>query len=635
MTWWKPGWAIALLLALLPFFAHHPVTPLAHTLVALTAVVQIVYLVRRRPSWRGAWRAVADNPLLLLAALFVAAAFLSLSSLPLGGLWHEYRAAADPWPLTAWPRRMAEWMRLGEARREFPITSAFLTLQGFVLALMVWRETRLDRTVALRFPAAITAGTLAFIGVGLLGALGAVNMEAWRGSTMVETRPGTLQSTAGNPGWFAEYLVYSLPYALVLLAGTAATTRRVAWLAAVTALTSLALVVSGQRGGWIAGVVVVVYMAAAGPTLLSRDGARMAVLARLWRAMAALAIVMSLVAGGFWVWLAVGRVADASFGATAYLERLKSIGDGDRLAFLPVSLQMARLHPLLGGGHEGFAYLYRQHFEQPDGRFHGSPPLVQPASAHNVYLQTLTGTGAVGLALLLGIFAVAARRSLRGVRLLDRDRAGTVLLLASAGSLLGIACYGLVQEVFYVHALRLLFFASLGMLAAATSALPGWSRATTQLLWLMLAVAFVEHLGYEYWKPGPARLLRDYTATGLHGEEPRPGDTPFRWSSEWTTWPVPNDATGFALQVRSLTPFAQTVDVAACDGGRWQVVLSDHNWHELGGTLAGCGWRGRLQLRVSPSWRPAGDGRLLGVMTAGLRFQRPDGGWGAVGPVLR
>jgi hypothetical protein len=50
LTWSRPGWAIVPMCVALPLFVHHPITPLAHWLIALVAIVQLVYALRVRPS---------------------------------------------------------------------------------------------------------------------------------------------------------------------------------------------------------------------------------------------------------------------------------------------------------------------------------------------------------------------------------------------------------------------------------------------------------------------------------------------------------------------------------------------------------------------------------------------------------
>ncbi len=62
-----------------------------------------------------------------------------------------------------------------------------------------------------------------------------------------------------------------MPYALVLLAGSSASRLRVTVFTAVTALTAFALLIIFQRGGWVAGIVVLIYVAIAAASLLARD----------------------------------------------------------------------------------------------------------------------------------------------------------------------------------------------------------------------------------------------------------------------------------------------------------------------------------------------------------------------------
>jgi hypothetical protein len=237
-----------------------------------------------------------------------------------------------------------------------------------------------------------------------------------------------------------------------------------------------------------------------------------------------------------------------------------------------------------------------------------------------VYFQTMTGTGVLVLALLVGMYVVAAMSAVRALQSAAADRARRVALLASCGSLLGMACYGLVQEVFYVHALRLLFFVAVGIVAGLTHDQWRWPRRTARLLWIALAAAFAVHLGYEYGWPGPERLLRSGEPTGLYAEEVGSRDVRFQWSSEWSTWPVPAGATAYSLQVGSLAPFPQQVEVEMCGGDRARVTLRDHGWHPIEGRVGGCAPGSHLQLRVTPGWRPPGDARLLGVMTTDVRF---------------
>ena len=624
ISWSSPRWTLALLLAALPFATHHPSTAQTVLLVVLTAVFQTSYVLRTRPSPRSSWRAIATQPLLLLSSLFVAAALLSLSTLPLASIAHEH---AQLFGQAHSARELAllalNWLLLSEGHREFSINAAALTLEGFVLALIVWREARASRVMAVRMAAAVVVGTAVSIGLGLLEVGGGVSLQPLRREDVgsVVLRAGTLQSVAGNPGWFSQYLVYALPYALVLLAGSSATRLRLAALTILTGVTAFALLITFQRGGWVAGTIVLFYLAIVTPGVLARDvDAGPAGRRRPWGGALYATAVILVVSALFSVWVARMNPAGEAFDRSAYLARLKSIASGDRLPYAFAGLRIASLHPVMGAGHESFAYRYGIYFDRPGGPFYRSGIRVpDPASAHDVYLQTWAGTGTVGLELLLSIFVTAAVTAIRARRAPGVGRVQLVVVTAAFGSLLGMACYGLVQEIFYVHALRLLFFVAVALIAAAGGDLVRWPPRVGFLLWTTLAATFAGHLVYEYISPGPDRLLQSGEPTGLYAEAP--AFKGLRWSADQATWPVPASASRYALQVRSFAPYPQEVEMRSCGDTRTTVVLTDHAWHDLEGVLQGCGSGDHLRMQVTPTWSAPGDARTLGVVTANVRLE--------------
>ena len=618
LAWWRPQSAIALLLTVLPFFLHHPITTQALALIGLVAVIQAAYILRARPSWTRTWRAISSQPLLLLSGLFAIAAILSLSSLPLAGIWSEHAAVAGKLAARSWPGELEAWMRLPESRREFSVTSAVLTLQGFLLALMIWREARASSAVALRFAAAITLGTVAFVAIGLLEAFGLVSLQALRGTTNVAFRAETLQSSAGNPGWFSQYLVYAMPYALVLLAGTPVVARRVVLLGAVTAFIAFALLVCFQRGGWISGAILVCYIAAAAFILVRSSGQDRAS-RQVWRGLGLAGLILVLVAGGLSLWLSRPRPD----GDTQHLSRAPAVDCERRAAALLHRWQGDRGAPPGAGRRARVVCLPLRHvlsapgrrlFSFGDARAGGRQRAQRvPPDVDRDWWR----------------WPGAARGDLRGHR---RDGCPRPPRTHRRPEPPGSAAGGLRLDarrrrvragagVFYIHALRLLFFVGIGLVSGSAVDAIRWPAWTPRALGLALAAAFAGHLAYEYAWPGPARLLRSGEPTGLFGEERGPRDTRFRWSTDWATWPVPVGATSYSLQVRSVAPSPQEVEIQTCRGARLRVSLPDQAWRPLGGSLDGCAPGDHLQLRVSPAWRPPGDGRLLGVMTADVSFQ--------------
>ncbi|MEZ5293780.1 MAG: hypothetical protein R2745_22035 [Vicinamibacterales bacterium] len=617
----RPRGVLLALLAGLPFFTHHAATPAALWLTGLVGAFEVGYVLRVRPSMASVRSALSDDPVMLAAALFAGAALASLTSLPLVALWREHAAALGLEPVSAWPAYLVSLLTLPEVRPEFAVTSALLTVQALVLALIVRREARASAGTALAAAAAVVLGTTGFVVLGLAESAGVVDLTPLRGEVSVAYRAGTLQSSAGNPGWFSQLVVYALPYGLAFVALDAPAWRRIGAVAATSGIGALALAAAFQRGGWVVGVVDLAVIAAGSVWWLRRhDGAWMAAHRR--RLLAVSAGVGLAVPVGVWLWTAAAAPEAPRPDARAFAERLASIPTANRLVYARVGLRMAALDPVLGGGHESFALRYLMYVQSPGGPLETSPLRVpDAASAHSVYMQTLTGTGVVGLAALLAMFVAAGAAVAAGLREREGDKRRQAVLLAAGGSLLGLACYGLVQEVFYIHVLRLLCFVALGLVAGTSVRGPRLPPRAAPAAWSALAVLLAVHLVYEYRWPGPARLFTRAIPTGLAGEERGVSGEVFQWATIVATWPLPDGAETYALQVRSLAPFAQTVELTPCGGPVATVTLTDHAWHRVEGALEGCGPADRLYVRTSPGWRPGGTGNLLGVMVSDVRFR--------------
>lgn len=622
----SPQWTLVLLLAALPFATHHPASGPTALLVVLTAVFEIVYIVRVRPSPRAAWRTIASQPLLLLSSLFAAAAFLSLSSVPIASIAREHaQGLAFVHSGRDLAMRAIDWLLLSEGRREFAITSALLTLQGFVLALIVWREARASSAMAVRMATAMAAGMVVAIGLGLLEVSAGVNLALLRGDNggSVAVRTGMLQSVSGNPGWFSQYLVYALPYGLVLLAGVTALRLRLGALTILAGAAAFSLLLVFQRGGWLAGMVVLAYIAFVAAKLAALAGGPERTGRRLpWRILLYATAFIVVVGAGFSWWLARTGTPGSAFNGSAYLDRLTSIASGDRLPYTLAGLRITALHPVLGAGHESFAYRYAIYYDRPGGPFsHSTFRVPMPSSAHNVYLQTSAGTGLAGLAILVGLLATVAVTADRIRRRPGVSRAELAVTAGAFGSLLGMSFYGLVQEVFYVHALRMMFFVAIGLIAGIGTGLIRWPPRVARILWTLLAAVFVLHLVYEYVWPGPDRLIRSDEPSGLFAEDAQPAFKGMQWSSDEAAWPVPAGASTYTMRVRSFAPYPQQVEIQSCDGIRITTRLADHDWHAIEGALGGCRAGDHLRMRVTPTWSAPGDVRTLGVVTSDVRIE--------------
>lgn len=611
LTWWRPVWALGALVAALPFFTRHPSAAASTAFMVVVAVFETVWLVRRRPSPRAALAAIRDTPLLAGAVAFAVAAVASLPALPLEGIWGETMAGFRTAATRDWPWLIELLFRHVEFRREFSISSTLLTLQAVVLALVVYRETRGRPGIARGLGLTVVASVMVSVLLGALDLGGLVDLTPLRGTAGVYARPGTMQALAGNPGWFTEFVAYALPYGLVLLVGGTAAGRQGLALAGYAGALVVALLLGFQRGGWITGLAACVYVAVMTRGLGGGD--RPPTASRAKRAVL-VGVTAFAVVGALALWY---RPATAGID---FSERLRTIASGDRLPYWQAALRIWTRHPILGGGHESFAYRYHRYFET-GGVFHDAGVAVpDAASAHSLYMQTLSGTGLVGLAVLVALFAVVALTAVRARRAAGLDDVTRAVALAAAGSLLGVAVYGFAQEVFYVHALRLFTFAGVGLLAATAGHLVRWPAAVPRALAAGLLVAAVSHVVYERAWASPERLLEPGAAVGLYEEESNAGHEPIRWTTEEAAVPIPAGVARVEVDVRSAAPLPQDVTMAAC-GREVGIALTGPDWQRLSLDLTGCAPGEHVRLQVLPSWRPAGDARLLGVMTRPIAFR--------------
>jgi len=615
-----PRAALAILLAALPLFLHQAQSPWALRLVVLVSAFEVAYALRHAGHWRHAWSAAMDHPLLFRGALFVAVAFLSLSSLPLLGIVRQHEAVLAHGAGGDWPHYLAALLTMPEVTREYSLVAAFLTLQAFLLAVIVARETRRSNGASLLLPGAVATGLALSVTLGLAEVFGAVRLDALRGTIAVFPRAGTLQGSAGNPGWFAEFMVYALPCGLVLLAAPGRLAWRLAAWTMFAGATSLGLVLAYQRGGWVAGAVVLLYLVVGTAYVLARTAAsRRPVRTVVVRLLAVGGLVAALAVAAAYIWLGARPAEPFAVDRHAFAARLASIADADRIVYWRAAAMVGGLHPILGGGAESFAYRYRWYFLQPGGVYHRSPVRVpDSSSAHSLYGQVFSGMGAVGLVILLSLFWRAAADTLRTLATGSGLERRHVVLLAALGSLVGMATYGLVQEIFYVHALRLLFFVNLGVLAGAAGTRMAASPAHHHLAASALALALAVHLVYQVGTPGPGRLVDATEAAGFYGQEKDPAGKPYRWITEWASLPVPAGARTYSVELRSVAPYPQDVEITAC-GKEREITLSDRAWRRVTGSVD-CG-AGLVAIEVTPPWRPPPEERLLGVMVSGVEIR--------------
>jgi O-antigen ligase len=283
----------------------------------------------------------------------------------------------------------------------------------FVLfaVLLARREDARDRYRALF--RGIAWGSVACVLLGLVDFFGLISLTRYNLSRLFfGAGYQRLQSTFGNPTWFASFVTCTLPLILFELR---------AWGRAAPALQGVffplcaaALLLSSVRASWLASGFLLALLAAswvrrrtpdAGSTPVPTRGGRLALVGTL----ASLIVLGALVAGGI---AADPGVARRLWGVTEEI-RVRGVSS-PRTVILAQGLELARESPLFGSGYETFNLHQRALLGIPAS---GVARVPNPAAtadprdtlfddAHNTYVQILAGTGAIGLACWLALSAI-------------------------------------------------------------------------------------------------------------------------------------------------------------------------------------------------------------------------------------
>ena len=211
-----------------------------------------------------------------------------------------------------------------------------------------------------------------------------------------------LTSTIRDPNVLAAILVggFSLAGAAILALRGLTGPRLAASVAA--ALCVSALFLTGSRGGIICfGVALLVAVLIAGR----------------WRAK--LALIAVLIAGGSLAYFAL-------YAPPEIRERLGNATQGEieqqegRFTLWAVGWRVVQEDPVIGIGAGNFKEVAVEHVLEPGTVFRTDRVIDNPGGVHNTYLQLLTETGVIGLALYLAIVLSSLAAGLRAARTFER-----------------------------------------------------------------------------------------------------------------------------------------------------------------------------------------------------------------------
>lgn len=482
---------------------------------------------------------------------------------------------------------------------------------------------------------------IAAVVLGLLDFAGVLSLDHYNLSHLFYGgRYRRLQSTFGNPSWFACFVACALPF--VWLEFQEARGRARLALAAAFPACAAALFLSGARAGWLAAAGVLAALVAA-PAAARRFGRPLPPADRAtWLGLGSTLATLALLFVTAWTTPTTLAPSDAQKSP----ERLEGLSrelqyrglglQSPRRIAARYALELARLKPVLGLGYESFNLHLRAQLDIPGS---GVSKVLNTAVAadqsetvfddsHDTYLQVLTGTGVFGLTLWLALVAASLWTAARAFR---RDPSPEALAVA-----LGLAVfhlYGLFQGMAYIPVTFLPFpLLTAYALTLDRDARPAPPR-PKEPLWLagVLALALVAAVAGYASDRGYASLKRRFGVTAYLPDESaefegfyRPETGPageFRWMAHRGI-----------VNVTRTQPFRLRFTCENPDADRDPVVLRLRYEDQDAGQIVfrrpgaveqrfSFGSPGTLRLSVSRTFRPATDRRELGIAVSAIRWE--------------
>ena len=580
-----------------------------------------------------------NKGLSVLAGAFFLAAVFSMALLPLehlwGNFWHWGFFDFTNYVLTA----PASWPEYSLA--------AVNRLALFLMVLHLFSGRPRAREEYRTWFIGLAAGALfaALVGVTKQMHLIPIPLE-WYRETL---NPHRLQSFFRNPGWFAEFILVTTPFAIIVFLKKIRGKGLLLALFGALLTGQLASLLTASRTSWFLYPVILfgcwlIYFAYHD----SKEGHKPR---KLFKPLflALVSVLVTLIVSVLLLSLIFNWIHAAPDGQQVQQRGFfqKRVGrittNTSRELMWKDALNLVRESPLFGLGYESYAYrvpafekltdsLYYKH--RLSGRRFETP--------HNFYLSTLISLGFVGLWLWLSlIFYLAA------LLLWDALTKRRKLPLAILLSLIGFHLYGLTQSMQYIS--MVWFVAFLGIGYGLTLEEPqGWAKARRSLLGLNGALALAV-VGYALFNPGLRTIRERYQVKNLffdsqlenyQGFYPLEnwGGVPYRWSGTKSRFYL-EDSGVLELFMVSSNPQNDkrptVVDIFFGDCFLDRITFHRPMRQKLRYFFPGPPKRRHFRLTVSHTWTPAdtgtsGDRRRLGVALGDVSFH-PNFPIGSVG----
>lgn len=257
--------------------------------------------------------------------------------------------------------------------------------------------------------------------------------QAWMDEEMFEDIKMRIYSTLENPNVLGEYILLTLPICISLMWTARKALSRIIY-GGMSLVLALALILTFSRGCWL-GI------------------------------MAAAAVFITFAAGKLWGLALIALPIVPFIMPESIINRFTSIGDmSDSSTSYRVYIWMGTLLMLkdfwisgIGPGTEAFTQVYP---------FYSYNGVVAP-HPHNLFLQIITESGIIGLAVFLLLLFLFYKKLAVGCQYFGKGSKFTVIIIGIASAVVGFLLQGMFDNCFYNYRVFMIFWAVMAIGIAA------------------------------------------------------------------------------------------------------------------------------------------------------------------------
>ncbi len=414
-----------------------------------------VFLVKLRSS----------NLVLFFTIFYILTSFLSLVGLPiLGAIKHSIQE--DSLYI------FKEILIVGETTLYSSVQSVFFLLQGYLVGLYIYGTTRASNQFKLfkNIFFALLGGWFLFIIVGYLDFFGVINLLDYH---FLDGTPHRFTSFFSNSSWSSQYLAVTLPLLPIVLLLSKINKKMLFLMVFLIVVGEVALLLSMQRGAWLTypptllmiWVTIYYVFARSKDNTISLKQFLKTSWLKIFVTIPLTVIISATLVYEIKDYRSSHNIKSATNTFNDVSTRMGKVSDtGNRKIHWPPAIKLFLENPIYGGGGDSFGWQYKEYFYKPEARYHNTPEhtlaMGQFGTAHNLYLQTLTGKGIFGLIFLLSFLFVLVYKLIKKEFFSSKKHSleESILTLIVLGSLNATLIYANVQEIFYTQPVAIVFW---------------------------------------------------------------------------------------------------------------------------------------------------------------------------------